>query len=486
MVKDASGNIVTTAGRTESYTSYNMPSSITAPSASFAFTYGPNHKRVKMVGPNATTIYLNPNNTGGLFYEKDIDTSGTVEHRNFITANGQVVGIIKQDVTSGTTTTTVVYLHRDKLGSTTAVTDVNGNALEQLGYEPFGKRRFISGALDPNDTIHAVNTDRGYTNHEQLDAVSLINMNGRIFDPVIGRFVSADPKVPHPGEIQSYNRYSYTRNNPLVMFDPSGFDEIADEGDVTYMSGDGGEGGGGWDCLTCDWTVTYQAPTDGSGGDGGGVGGVAGGGGDSSSCGGGGVGDGVDYTPSGGDDIRIAQQVRKVPLNRRTGMARGSNALHRFQKGNTWDGISQSYAQGASWLYYVVGGPKGTIIGGSGGNAGAIISGADASTGFYASSNLAHAGTGWFTTSTFDTENGDDVFGAGYGLGIYVGYIFDGADLRGVAHNLYVNLPGIALAFIVDTDGNPVGVTVGTGPGTGAYVTTNTRIYPTSQVCLPK
>ena len=263
VVKDAGGNVVSTAGRTGTYTSYNMPAGIVAPNASFTFTYGPDHKRVKMVGPNATTIYLNPNNTGGLFFEKDINTNGSVENRNFITADGKVIGIIKQDTVSGTTTTSVIYLHRDYLGSTTAVTDPGGNVLEQLGYEPFGKRRFVNGALDTSATIRALNTDRGYTNHEQLDSVGLINMNGRIFDPVIGRFVSADPKIPYPGQTQSYNRYAYTRNNPMIMFDPSGFDEEDIFGVDGYDGGGGGGGGGG--------EPNGGGSDDGSGGDGSGA-----------------------------------------------------------------------------------------------------------------------------------------------------------------------------------------------------------------------
>jgi hypothetical protein len=50
-------------------------------------------------------------------------------------------------------------------------------------------------------------------------------MNGRIYDPLLGRFLSADLGVQFPGDLQSYNRYSYVRNNPLSTTDPSGFDE---------------------------------------------------------------------------------------------------------------------------------------------------------------------------------------------------------------------------------------------------------------------
>jgi hypothetical protein len=48
-------------------------------------------------------------------------------------------------------------------------------------------------------------------------------MNGRVYDPDLGRFISADPMVQAPGNGQSLNRYSYVWNNPLAYTDPSGY-----------------------------------------------------------------------------------------------------------------------------------------------------------------------------------------------------------------------------------------------------------------------
>ena len=59
-----------------------------------SFVYGPDHQRIKQVAPSATTIYLNPDNTGGLFYEKDIKADGTVEHKHYITAGGSVICLL--------------------------------------------------------------------------------------------------------------------------------------------------------------------------------------------------------------------------------------------------------------------------------------------------------------------------------------------------------------------------------------------------------
>ncbi|GAB6013233.1 RHS repeat-associated core domain-containing protein [Viscerimonas tarda] len=63
---------------------------------------------------------------------------------------------------------------------------------------------------------------RGYTGHEHLPEFNLINMNGRVYDPVLGRFLSPDPYVQMPDFSQNFNRYTYCLNNPFKYVDPSG------------------------------------------------------------------------------------------------------------------------------------------------------------------------------------------------------------------------------------------------------------------------
>jgi RHS repeat-associated protein len=122
------------------------------------------------------------------------------------------------------------YLYRDHLGSIETITDQNGAVITQLGYEPFGSRRKTDGSaqLTPAEIEQLQNqsdtvTRRGYTDHEHLDRTGLIHMNGRIYDPTLGRFLSPDPLVQAPYNSQSYNRYTYTFNNPLLFTDPSGY-----------------------------------------------------------------------------------------------------------------------------------------------------------------------------------------------------------------------------------------------------------------------
>ena len=64
--------------------------------------------------------------------------------------------------------------------------------------------------------------DHGYTGHEYLDVFAIINMNGRVYDPWLGRFLSPDNFVQDPGFSQNFNRYAYAYNNPLKYSDPDG------------------------------------------------------------------------------------------------------------------------------------------------------------------------------------------------------------------------------------------------------------------------
>ena len=71
-------------------------------------------------------------------------------------------------------------------------------------------------------------------------------MNGRVYDPEIGRFLSADPIIQDPYNTQSYNRYSYVWNNPLNMVDPSGYAGLTiDTSDPSNGAGVGFDFSGG-------------------------------------------------------------------------------------------------------------------------------------------------------------------------------------------------------------------------------------------------
>ena len=150
------------------------------------------------------------------------------------------------------------YLHRDHLGSVEAVTDAGGASLLVQAYDPFGERRKSDwmGMLSASErqTLadnQPLKTSRGYTGHEHLDRTGFIHMNGRLYDPQLGRFLSPDPIVAAPGSSQSWNSYSYVSNSPLSFVDPGGQFQAGigcNVGYVMCMNGGGntsGRGGGG-------------------------------------------------------------------------------------------------------------------------------------------------------------------------------------------------------------------------------------------------
>ncbi len=110
------------------------------------------------------------------------------------------------------------YTLKDHQGNLTAT--VHGNAVERLGYDAWGRRRNPVG-FGYGNVSHTF--DRGYTLHEHYDDFGLINMNGRLYDPVLGRMLSPDIAIRDGHNAQAYNRYSYCFNNPLRFTDPSGY-----------------------------------------------------------------------------------------------------------------------------------------------------------------------------------------------------------------------------------------------------------------------
>jgi RHS repeat-associated protein len=128
---------------------------------------------------------------------------------------------------SGAQTT---YVTADHLGSGNLLINSAGTVQVTESYSAYGYRRSANWAGPPpagsaDYTSTASTTRRGYSDgfHEMLDNVGLVHMNWRVYDPVMGRFLSADPVVGHLGSSQSGNPYAYVRNAPLALTDPTGF-----------------------------------------------------------------------------------------------------------------------------------------------------------------------------------------------------------------------------------------------------------------------
>jgi RHS repeat-associated protein len=154
-------------------------------------------------------------------YEKIVQTQGRsrglVEHKYHL-MGGNIVITHRSNGTKDTH-----YLHKDTQGSVSLITNESGSVIAQYIYDPFGKQTTLSTNSLFAQAIYNAPSHQGYTGHHSLNDVGIIHMNGRIYDPTLGRFLQADPFVQAPTNSQSYNRYSYLLNNPLSYTDPSGY-----------------------------------------------------------------------------------------------------------------------------------------------------------------------------------------------------------------------------------------------------------------------
>jgi len=196
-------------------------------------------------------------------YEKETASTVTKQIHYIMGGTGLVAVYIKWP---NTLKDTLYYICKDRQGSITALVRQDKSEAEKFSYDAWGRRRNPNNWANFNVKTPRL-ISRGYTGHEMLDAFGLINMNGRMYDPAIGRVLSPDNYVQDATNTQCYNRYSYCMNNPLRFTDPSGWVALANVDNALfnisnawaerinnpesylytsgYMGGGGG-GGGGW------------------------------------------------------------------------------------------------------------------------------------------------------------------------------------------------------------------------------------------------
>jgi RHS repeat-associated protein len=125
--------------------------------------------------------------------------------------------MITRDITTGVISRKLMV--RDHLGSVLAITN-NAKVERAFYYKAFGEQVDVTEQGFGEFKRYA---RQGYTGHEMLNGLNIIHMNGRIYDPTLGRFLQADPHIQAASNSQSYNRYSYVLNNPMSYTDPSGY-----------------------------------------------------------------------------------------------------------------------------------------------------------------------------------------------------------------------------------------------------------------------
>jgi RHS repeat-associated protein len=217
---DANGNLASRNGVPQQWASFNLPTSLQKSGYEAQFWYGPDHQRWKQVARYQngveTTHYV-----GGLLEKESTTSTGLTYWRHYVPTPGGSTVVISRN-TDGSSSTT--YALSDHLGSTDVLVSDVGGLKATLSYGAFGARRGSDGstATAPDWLGIANHTRQGYTSHEMLDNVGLVHMNGRVYDPTLGRFLSPDPVMANPGDSQSINPYAYVGNRPLTTVDPSG------------------------------------------------------------------------------------------------------------------------------------------------------------------------------------------------------------------------------------------------------------------------
>ena len=221
---DSNGNMTNRNGTTLAWLTNNLPKTITKDANnSSTFQYGPHRQRWQQVYKTAGTIYTHT--YVGRLMEKVV-TGGTTDFRHFVNVNGQSIAVVSRKSTG---TNAATYRLDDHLGSTEHLTDNVGANVVMESFGAYGQRRGSNwvGAPTPAE-LTTINdkTRKGFTEHEMLDNTDLVHMNGRVFDPIIGRFVSGDPVDGCGDNTQRWNRYAYVKNSPMSRIDPSGFDDL--------------------------------------------------------------------------------------------------------------------------------------------------------------------------------------------------------------------------------------------------------------------
>lgn len=244
-----SNNTLSSLGtQTISYTSFNRPASITVNNYTANYTYNDNYERTYMRLIDNSFIYRGNENDDADAYDNDRIAGGVMLTRYYLGGryeyetgsdyNSTERLYLNGDYYSGSAVVVkssispqlrpvvfskLYFICRDHLGSITHVFKSDGTLQQKLSYDAWGRlRNPQTHSLYAPDSEPTLFLGRGYCGHEHIQELGIINMNARLYDPYLGRFLSPDNYVQLPDFSQSFNRYSYCLNNPMKYTDPEG------------------------------------------------------------------------------------------------------------------------------------------------------------------------------------------------------------------------------------------------------------------------
>ena len=136
-------------------------------------------------------------------YEKIIDNiTGKITEIHYISFDSKYIASYIKETDGVNTTNNLYYIHTDHLGSIQVLTKEDATILSEFSYDAWGKlRKHDEWTFNYNIELDDQNfklLQRGFTGHEHLSAFGLINMNGRMYDPCLGRFLQVDNFAQDP------------------------------------------------------------------------------------------------------------------------------------------------------------------------------------------------------------------------------------------------------------------------------------------------
>jgi len=252
----SSTNIIPDEEQYVSYTSFNQVSNIDQGDYHASLLYNNDGQRCKMEVKEQNNTILTRIYVGGRYIKET--ANGTTKEYTWIGGDAYSAPLVA--IKQGSSISYYKLL-RDHLGSITKVLNSSNVVIYEYSFDAWGRRRDKDTWQYNLSGEPELFAGRGFTAHEELPWFDLVNMNGRLYDPVVGRFLSADPIIQSPTNTQNYNRYSYCLNNPLKFTDPSGYqaekirqnhddfiDETENNGGLGWKNHDFmfGGGSGGW------------------------------------------------------------------------------------------------------------------------------------------------------------------------------------------------------------------------------------------------
>ena len=203
------------------YNSAQNPISITENNYELTFDYGVSQNRVQSVLKHNGQVQQSKTYLSTM---EIVEGNGNTENIHYIPGGDGLAAIyVEKTGEEGQ----YYFVFTDYLGSILTLADKNGNVVQEQSFDAWGRYRntedwSYENVSPPTLADGYFTWLRGYTGHEYLPQFSLIHMNGRLYDPYLGRMLSPDNFVHTDFGTQGYNRYSYANNNPLKYTDPSG------------------------------------------------------------------------------------------------------------------------------------------------------------------------------------------------------------------------------------------------------------------------